>query len=102
MATILSAQCTDERVNQVTQGLFARYPDAAALAGATPETLELLIKPTGFFRSKARSLLGTASALVERREPRRPHGRAASSTTGVQSFDAGSRARMNHRACGMR
>ena len=72
VATILSAQCTDERVNQVTQGLFARYPDAPALAGATPEALEPLIKPTGFFRSKARSLLGMASALVERHDGQIP------------------------------
>ena len=66
VATILSAQCTDERVNGVTPSLFRRYPDARALAAADPETLESLIRPTGFFRSKARSLLGMASALVEK------------------------------------
>lgn len=65
VATILSAQCTDERVNRVTPSLFRRYPNARALAAADPETLESLIKPTGFFRSKARSLLGMATALVE-------------------------------------
>lgn len=65
VATILSAQCTDERVNGVTPSLFRRYPDARALAAAEPETLESLIRPTGFFRSKARSLLGMASVLVE-------------------------------------
>lgn len=63
-ATILSAQCTDERVNQVTPALFARYPDPAALARATPEELAPQVKPTGFFRSKARSLAGMARGLV--------------------------------------
>ena len=65
-ATILSAQCTDKRVNMVTPALFARYPDAAALAEAKPEELEELIRSTGFFRSKAKSLIGMAQALVER------------------------------------
>jgi endonuclease-3 len=65
-ATILSAQCTDARVNQVTPALFARYPDAAALAAAQPAELERLIHSTGFFRAKARSLIGMARALVER------------------------------------
>jgi endonuclease III len=65
-ATILSAQTTDERVNQTTPALFARYPDAAALAGAEPAALEALIRPTGFFRAKARALVGMAGALVER------------------------------------
>jgi endonuclease-3 len=65
-ATILSAQCTDERVNQVTPELFRRYPDAAALGGAEPSDLEALIRPTGFFRNKARSLLGLGQALTER------------------------------------
>lgn len=58
VATILSAQCTDERVNQVTPGLFRRYPDAAALAAADPAELETLIRSTGFFRNKTKSLLG--------------------------------------------
>ena len=66
VATILSAQCTDERVNQVTPALFEKYPDARALARADQEALELLIRPTGFFRNKAKSLLGMANAVVER------------------------------------
>lgn len=66
VATILSAQCTDERVNKVTPGLFERYPDARALSTAEPAVLETAIKSTGFFRSKARSLIGMAEALVER------------------------------------
>jgi len=65
-ATILSAQTTDRRVNQVTPALFARYPDATALAGADPAELEQLIHSTGFYRNKARSLLGMARRLVER------------------------------------
>ncbi|HET9984738.1 MAG TPA: endonuclease III [Longimicrobiales bacterium] len=65
-ATILSAQCTDERVNMVTPALFARYPTAGDLAGARTEELEELIRSTGFFRNKAKSLLGMATALVER------------------------------------
>ena len=66
VATILSAQCTDERVNQVTPSLFARYPDARALAAAEQDELEQMIRPTGFFRNKAKSLLGMARAVVER------------------------------------
>jgi len=66
VATILSAQCTDERVNLVTPALFARYPDADALAGAALEDVEELIRSTGFFRSKARNIVGMATALVER------------------------------------
>ncbi|HEX5178769.1 MAG TPA: endonuclease III [Gemmatimonadaceae bacterium] len=66
VATILSAQCTDVRVNMVTPALFAKYPNAAALADADRETLEEMIKSTGFFRSKAKSLLGMSRALVER------------------------------------
>ena len=65
VATILSAQCTDERVNQVTPSLFARYPTPAALAKATPTALESQIQPTGFFRVKSRSLVGMAQVLVE-------------------------------------
>jgi endonuclease-3 len=65
-ATILSAQCTDKRVNMVTPALFARYPNAATLAAARPEELEELIRSTGFFRSKAKSLIGMAQGLVER------------------------------------
>jgi endonuclease-3 len=65
VATILSAQCTDERVNQVTPALFKRYPDAAALARATTGELEPQIQSTGFFRAKSRSLLGMATKVVE-------------------------------------
>ena len=64
VATILSAQSTDVRVNQVTPALFTRYPDAATLAKATPEELEPQIHSTGFFRMKSRSLVGMAQALV--------------------------------------
>jgi endonuclease-3 len=66
VATILSAQATDAGVNRVTPVLFRRYPDAAALAAATAEELEPMIHSTGFFRSKAKSLMGMARALVER------------------------------------
>lgn len=66
VATILSAQCTDERVNLTTPAVFARYPNAASLAAANPEDVEELIRPTGFFRSKTRNLLGMAAGLVER------------------------------------
>jgi len=65
-ATILSAQCTDARVNMVTPVLFARYPDARALAVAAPEEVEEIIRSTGFFRAKTKSLLGMSAALVER------------------------------------
>ena len=65
VATILSAQCTDERVNQVTPSLFERYPDAGALARATTSELEPQIQSTGFFRAKSRALLGMATAVVE-------------------------------------
>ena len=66
IATILSAQATDERVNLVTPALFARYPTPPDLAGADQPELERLIQSTGFFRSKARSLIGMARAVVER------------------------------------
>jgi endonuclease-3 len=66
VATILSAQCTDARVNIVTPSLFARFPDAAALAVADPDELEAIIRSTGFFRSKTKSLLGMARGVVER------------------------------------
>ena len=65
VATILSAQSTDARVNVVTPALFARYPDAAALARAEPEELEPQILSTGFFRMKSRSLVGMARAVIE-------------------------------------
>lgn len=66
VATILSAQCTDERVNQVTPALFERYPTADDMAGAKTEELEDMIRSTGFFRNKTKSLLGMSNALVER------------------------------------
>jgi endonuclease-3 len=65
-ATILSAQTTDERVNLVTPALFARYPTPADLAAADPADVEDLIRTTGFFRNKTKSIMGMASALVER------------------------------------
>jgi endonuclease-3 len=65
VATILSAQCTDARVNLVTPALFARYPDAASLAAADPSELEQLIHSAGFFRAKARNLKAMAARLVE-------------------------------------
>jgi endonuclease-3 len=66
MATILSAQCTDKRVNMVTPLLFMTYPTAQSLADAPQEKLEELIKSTGFFRNKAKSLIGLGKTLVER------------------------------------
>jgi endonuclease III len=65
-ATVLSAQSTDQRVNMVTPALFARYPDAKALAAATAAELEPQIHSTGFFRAKSKALVGMAQALVER------------------------------------
>lgn len=64
VATILSAQCTDVRVNMVTPELFRRWPDAFALAQATPRQVEDVIRSTGFFRNKAKSLIGMAQAVV--------------------------------------
>ena len=66
MATILSAQCTDKRVNMVTPALFERYRTAQELADAPPEELEGIIRSTGFFRQKAKSLIALGKALVER------------------------------------
>jgi endonuclease-3 len=65
-ATILSAQCTDARVNIVTPALFARYPDARALARADQADVEPIVRSTGFFRNKAKSLVGMAQAVVAR------------------------------------
>lgn len=73
VATVLSAQCTDARVNLVTPALFAAYPDSAALAAAQPEQLEEIIRSTGFFRSKAKSLLGLGAALEGTHGSRVPH-----------------------------
>lgn len=66
VATILSAQCTDKRVNEVTPAVFRRYPTAADYAAADRDELEALIKPTGFFRNKTTSLIKLGQALVER------------------------------------
>jgi endonuclease-3 len=66
VATILSAQCTDERVNRVTPLLFERYPSARALAAAPLADVEEIVRSTGFFRAKARSITGFARGLVER------------------------------------
>lgn len=65
IATILSAQCTDVRVNQVTQTLFPKYPDAKALAYANPNELEQEIRPTGFFRNKTKSVMGASKGILE-------------------------------------
>ena len=74
VATILSAQCTDERVNMVTPALFERFPDAKSMSEAQPEVLEEMIKSTGFFRNKTKSLLGMANAVMDK------HGGAIPST----------------------
>jgi endonuclease III len=66
IATILSAQCTDKRVNMVTPKLFATYPTPTALAAAKQEEVEELVKTTGFFRNKAKSLLGVSAAIETR------------------------------------
>ncbi|MEP0753887.1 endonuclease III [Trichocoleus sp. Lan] len=66
VATILSAQCTDERVNQVTPALFARFPDAPALANADIAELETLIRSTGFYRNKAKNIQGACRLIGEK------------------------------------
>lgn len=73
VATILSAQCTDKRVNMVTPALFARFPEAESLAAADASELEQMIKSTGFFRSKTKSLIGMATAVAERHGGVVPH-----------------------------
>jgi endonuclease-3 len=65
VATILAAQCTDERVNRITPGLFRKYPTAEALAGADRAELEGAIRSAGFFRNKAKSIVGAAKRIVE-------------------------------------
>jgi endonuclease-3 len=65
VSTILSAQCTDERVNQVTATLFPKYPDANAFAFANPKELEQDIRPTGFFRNKTKSIMGTSKKILD-------------------------------------
>ena len=72
VATILSAQCTDQRVNEVTPALFAKYPTAEAYASADRVALEDMIRPTGFFRNKTDSLIKLGTALVERYDSRVP------------------------------
>jgi endonuclease-3 len=66
ISTILSAQCTDIRVNQVTESLYKKYPDAKSFAYANPSELEKEIRPTGFFRNKTKSIIGAAKAIVEK------------------------------------
>lgn len=66
IATILSAQCTDVRVNQVTETLFKKYPDPKAFAYAAPSELEQQIRPTGFFRNKTKSVMGASKAILEK------------------------------------
>jgi endonuclease-3 len=70
VATILSAQCTDKRVNVVTPGLFKKYRDARAFAQAKPATFESEIRSTGFFRSKTKSILGACQAIVAKHDGR--------------------------------
>ncbi len=65
ISTILSAQCTDTRVNEVTKTLYVRYPTPEAFAYATPKDLEQEIRPTGFFRNKTKSIIGASKAIVE-------------------------------------
>jgi len=66
ISTILSAQCTDVRVNQVAETLYKKYPDARAFAYATPSELEQDIRPTGFFRNKTKSVMGASKAIIEK------------------------------------
>lgn len=66
VSTILSAQCTDVRVNQVAETLYKKYPDAKAFAYATPSELEQEIRPTGFFRNKTKSVMGASKAILEK------------------------------------
>jgi endonuclease-3 len=80
VATVLSAQTTDKKVNEVTPQLFRRYPDAAALAGADRAELETLLKPTGFFRAKTDAVIKLGAALVERYDGQVP-GRLADLVT---------------------
>ena len=72
IATILSAQCTDKRVNMVTPPLFRAYPDLPSMAAARPEDVEEIIRSTGFFRSKTKSIIGVANALLDGHDGRVP------------------------------
>lgn len=76
IATILSAQCTDKRVNQVTEKLFPLYPDAFAMAKLTPEELEPLIRECGLYRNKAKNIVAASRALVDKYEGQVPQTRA--------------------------
>src|SRR5579871_5829962 len=90
VAVILSAQCTDKRVNLVTPALFARFPDAAAYARATPPQLERYIKTCGLYRSKAKNLVAAGRALVAEHGGVVPHHREAlESLPGVGRKTAG-------------
>jgi endonuclease III len=73
ISTILSAQCTDVRVNQVTAKLYKKYPDAKAFAYANPAELEQEIRPTGFFRNKTKSVMGASKVIVEKFAGEVPH-----------------------------
>ncbi|VEP18514.1 Endonuclease III [Hyella patelloides LEGE 07179] len=73
VATILSAQCTDERVNKVTPALFNKFPDAPALAGANREELETLIRSTGFYRNKAKNIQGACHKIITEFKGKVPH-----------------------------
>src|SRR6202023_4245768 len=66
VSTILSAQCTDVRVNQVTESLYKKYPKPEAFAYATPSELEQEIRPTGFFRNKTKSIMGASKGILEK------------------------------------
>jgi endonuclease-3 len=66
IATILSAQCTDEKVNEVTSDLFSRYPDPEDFTGEKLEYIEEAVRPTGFFRNKAKAIKGASEAIIER------------------------------------
>jgi endonuclease-3 len=72
VATVLAAQCTDERVNRVTPALFARWPDPASLAGAPPDEVEEAVRSTGFYRNKAKAIRELSAAIVSRHAGRVP------------------------------
>ena len=76
ISTILAAQCTDVRVNQVTEGLFQRYPDARAMAAADPDELERQIKPCGLYRAKSKNIIAACRALVDQYDGAVPADRA--------------------------
>src|SRR5258708_30471867 len=73
VATVLSAQTTDKRVNMTTPALFARYPGPAELAAANPEDVAEILRPTGFFNAKTKSVMGLAAALRDRFNHKVPH-----------------------------